>query len=406
MSIFKEIPPTAGFPFFPKDLLSLCSRPVRRGEIEDDFRKYLGAAYARLTCSGTAALWVILETLKELSAKRTVVIPSYLCPLVPLAVKRAGLKLEVCDINPEDFNFNASQLKRICRQPDILAVIPAHLGGIPLDLSEIRRIASQAGIFIIEDCAQSLGAQYRGRNIGRDGDFAFFSLARGKGLTIYEGGMIICNKKEYAAALDKKASQLLKDAFLPEALKILELFGYWIFYRPQLFWFVFGMPQLFWRVRGRGLKALGEEFSIDFPVHKVSAFRRKIAHCGFHRLEEEIAGQRQKAEYFIGELKGCRGLKVLSDPPDGRASYPFVVLLFDDPAKRDRVFSALQHSGLGVSFVYALAINEYDYLKKDIAQAPLPAGASLAKRQLSLSTNRFLKKSDQVLLTERIKSFL
>ena len=236
MSIFREIPPTAGFSFLLKDLFSIFSK---QGSLEDDFKHYLNVPYVSVTYSGTSAFYIILESLKELSSKQTVIIPSFICPLVPLAIKRAGLKIEVCDINRENFNFDIRQLQEICtKNSDILAIVAVHLAGIPVDFDQIKQIAQNYKIFIIEDCAQSLGAIYKGKKVGALGEFSFFSLCRGKGLTIYEGGVIVTKQKEYSAIINSTIKKLTKNDLFSETLKVSELFGYWIFYRPSLF----GLP--------------------------------------------------------------------------------------------------------------------------------------------------------------------
>jgi dTDP-4-amino-4,6-dideoxygalactose transaminase len=105
--------------------------------------------------------------------------------------------LIVFSISPERANFNfispAGHISFCLKNKDILAIIPVHLGGIPVNLESVLDIAKNNGIFIVEDCAQSLGAMNQGRKTGTIGDFAFYSLCRGKGITIYEGGAIITN---------------------------------------------------------------------------------------------------------------------------------------------------------------------------------------------------------------------
>ena len=91
MSVFKEIPPTAGFPLQPTDLL-VSPHP---GRLQEDFKRYTGLSYVRIACSGTASFYLILESLKKISPRRTVVIPSFVCPLVALAIAKAGMKAEV-----------------------------------------------------------------------------------------------------------------------------------------------------------------------------------------------------------------------------------------------------------------------------------------------------------------------
>ena len=213
MSIFKEIPPTAGFPVFAKDLLSALIN-IGKGSLKEDFKHYLGVPYAAITYSGTAAFYIILEGLKQLSSKKTVIIPAFICPLVPLAIKRAGLNVLVCDINQTNLGFDINQLEKLfSNNQDILAIVAVHLAGIPVDFEPIKQIADSFRAFVIEDCAQSLGAEYKGEKTGSLGDFSFFSLCRGKGLTIYEGGVIVAKDNQYARLLDKQISTFVKNDF-------------------------------------------------------------------------------------------------------------------------------------------------------------------------------------------------
>ncbi len=405
MSIFKEIPPTAGFPIYAKDLASLFKIKGKGFSLEEDFKKYLNVNFARLTCSGTAALYLILESLKDLSDRKTVAVPSYTCPSVILAIKRAGLKIVICDINQHDFNFNPAQLENICKDNnDILAVIAAHLAGIPVDMDSIGKITKKQSIFIIEDCAQSLGAIYKDKKVGTIGDFSFFSMARGKGLTIYEGGMLVSNRKEYEEVIDNKIQKLVKEDFISECVKILELFGYAIFYRPGLFWFVYELPGIIWSFQGNKLKAESEYFEYNFPVHKVSNIRDSIGHMNFYKLDQEIAGQRQKALYYIENLEGVEGIRIIKESPGvSRASYPFLTLIFDTVDRKKKALKVFRNSGLGVSELYTSAVCGYDYLKDIIRDNACPGGNFLAERQITLSTSVFLKKKEQGLILKAIK---
>jgi perosamine synthetase len=402
MRIFREIPPTAGFPLYLNDFLSSFKA---EGSLEEDFRNYIGLDYARVTYSGTAAFYFILETIKGLASKKTIVIPAYVCPLIPLAVKRAGLKIEVCDISHDRFDYDYQELENIClKSNDILAIVAVHLAGLPLDFEAIKKITEGRGIFIIEDCAQSLGAEYKGIKTGSLADFSFFSLCRGKGLTIYEGGVALAKNKEYSVLLEHKSDLLAKEGGFSEALKIWELFGYWIFYRPQLAWFILQMPQLFWQFQGNKLRAVAEYFSEDFPVHKVSKFRKSLGHASFRRVEQEIAGQRAKADFYLEALKAVEGIRVIKELAGTKATYPYRRLVFDQPQRREAALKALWHCGLGVSQIYAYAVIDYDYLKPVIPYKDYPNGRSLAAREITLSTSTFLRESEMDSVIAKIKS--
>lgn len=395
MTIFREIPPTAGLPLYAKDFLSICLKKNRQSSLEEDFKDYLNAPYAKVTYSGTAAFYIILESLKGLSSKKTVIIPSFICPLVPLAIHRASLRVAVCDINKDNFNFDLRKLQALClNNDDILAIVAVHLGGIPVDFEEIKQIAGNEEIFIIEDCAQSLGAVYKDKKVGTLGDFSFFSLCRGKGLTIYEGGVIVTKKESGSVKIDATIERIVNTDFLSETLKILELFGYWIFYRPELFWWAFRLPQVFWDWRGGHLRALTEYFTVDFPLHKISRIRKSIGHVAFARLDKELDKQRQKASSYIENLRDIPGVKLITEPPEAKATYPYLTLLFNDPIKCEKAKEAFRNSGLGVFQIYAMAITDYDYLKRIVKNTDSPNGRFIAQNHITLTTSTFLKDKD------------
>jgi len=407
VTIFREIPPTAGMPLYAKDFLSVCLKKNRQSSLEEDFKDYLNAPYAKVTYSGTAAFYIILEALKGLSSKKTVIIPSFICPLLPLAIHRAGLRVTVCDINKDNFNFDSRKLQALClNNDDILAIVAVHLGGIPVDFDEIKQITGNEEIFIIEDCAQSLGAEYKDKKVGTLGDFSFFSLCRGKGLTIYEGGLIVTKKESDSAKVDATIERIVNTDFLSETLKILELFGYWIFYRPELFWWAFRLPQVFWDWRGEHLRASTEYFTVDFPLHKISGIRKSIGHVAFARLDRELDKQRQKASSYIENLRDMPGAKLITELPGSKATYPYLTLLLDDPIKRKKAQEVFRSSGLGVSQIYTLAITDYDYLKRVVKNTDCPNGSFMAQNHITLTTSTFLKDKDLNSVIDTVKNII
>lgn len=404
MSLFREIPPTAGWPIKIKSLLALLFRRLPQGLLEEDFKEYLNAPAAVLAYSGTAAFYIILEAIKKLSAKKTVIIPAFACPLIPLAINRAGLKIIPCDISPDNFDFDISRLRRICAEnKDILAVLAVHLAGIPLELETIKKIAKENNLFIIEDCAQSLGAEYHNRKAGSIGEFSFFSLCRGKGLTIYEGGMAVTNQPEYSQLLKDTAKKIMHPDTLSESLKIAELLAYSIFYRPALFWFTFKLPQIFWQMRNNPIKAMGEYFKPDFPVHEVSAFREYAGHLNFALLNKKIDKQREKADVYLRELKDLPGIIPVKELRQTKASYPYLTLIFDKPGKRILALNIFRSSGLGVSQVYLRAIADYDYLNGIVPKVACENARRIAQQSITLSTSSFLEESDLKKMVDLLK---
>ena len=404
MSFIREIPPTAGWPLTIRSLITSCLKKHPQGLLEEDFRKHLGASGALLTYSGTAAFYLILETIKKLSNKKTVIIPAFICPLIPLAIKKAGLIIKVCDTDIDSFDFDANKLKEICASNnDILAVLAVHLGGLAVDFLKLKEIAQSSDAFIIEDCAQSLGAKYHNRETGSLGQFSLFSLCRGKGLTIYEGGMAVTNLPEYASILNDTYKEIMRQDILSESLKIAELFAYSIFYRPSLFWFAFRLPQLFWQLRHNPIKAMGEYFKPDFPIHKVSAFRGYVGHMNFWRLEENLKDQRKKAAIYLSGLKDTPGITPIIELEQTEASYPYLSIIFENTQKRNRALDLFRNSGLGISQVYLHAITDYAYLKNIVPKTECANSRKLSKNTITLSTSSFLKESDLRYILNKLK---
>ncbi len=161
----------------------------------------------QIECSGTAALVVALTALSEQEPGRDEIIaPAYTCPLVALAAAHCGLRLRVCDLRPASLDLCPNALAALCG-PRTLAVLPTHLAGRVTDVAPVRALAHAAGARVIEDAAQALGAREQGGAcIGTTGsDMVFFSLAVGKGLTIYEGGALVVADPGLRAACARAA---------------------------------------------------------------------------------------------------------------------------------------------------------------------------------------------------------
>jgi len=404
LSLTREIPPTAGWPIKTRSLIPPLFKKLPRGLLEEDFKKYLNVPAALLTYSGTAAFYLILESIKKLSNKKTVIISTFVCPLIPLAIKRAGLKIILCDINQDNFDFDLNKLQEICaKNKDILAILTVHLAGIPLELENIKKITKENNIFIIEDCAQSLGAQYKNKKTGTIGEFSFFSLGRGKGLTIYEGGLAITSLPEHGPLLEKTAKEIMPTNILSEGLKIIELFAYSLFYQPTLFWFAFRLPQEFWRMCNNPIKAMGEYFKVDFPMHKISAFRAFIGHLNFPNLDKEIAKQREKVNFYLEGLKDLPAIKPIRELPHSKASYPYLTIIFATAEKRNTALSIFKNSGLGISQVYLRAITDYAYLKEIAPEADCTHARLLAEKTITLSSSTFLNHADLSSIIQQLK---
>lgn len=166
-------------------------------KFEREFAKYQQAKFCIGVGNGTDALEIILESF-NFPYHSEVIVPSNSFISSSEAVTRSGLKVVFCDCNEYNYTISLKSLKsKITRKTK--AIIAVHLYGHPCDMDEILKIANKNNIKVIEDCAQSHGAEYKGIKVGAIGDAGAFSFYPGKNLGAYgDGGAILTNSEELA----------------------------------------------------------------------------------------------------------------------------------------------------------------------------------------------------------------
>lgn len=160
-----------------------------REKVEQYFRNMLGVKHAFAFESGRSALYAILESL-HLEKDEEVLLQAYTCVAVPNAVIWAGAKPVYVDADPATFSLSLDDLeKKITQKSRVLIV--QHTFGIPALMNTIFDIAEKHDLFVIEDCAHALGAEYRGKLAGSFGHAAFFSSGRDKIVSSVFGGLLV-----------------------------------------------------------------------------------------------------------------------------------------------------------------------------------------------------------------------
>jgi perosamine synthetase len=380
-----EVPPTAGLPLKWADLIG--SAPDH--DLGRALAAFLGVESAGIACSGTASLIVALETLKRRSDRRTVVIPAYTCPLVPLAVAYVGLRVKLCDLSPDRFDLDPGCLAAAC-DGDTLAVVPTHLGGMVANLEPLFEIAERAGAFVVEDAAQALGATWRKRPVGTIGDIGIYSLSRGKGLTVYEGGFWVARSRELRAAAAETAEQLLPFRAGIEFLRFIQVIGYRVFYNPVGLRLVYGVPLRRALARRDLVRAVGDEFRYEIPLHRMSAWRRRVGASALSRLPAAISTNARRGRTRAFELRQIPRVTVVDELPDTTGTWPFLTVLTDHSETRDRIMERLWSEGLGVNRLFVHDLTGYKYLESIVSNAAVRNARSFAERSFSVSNSEYL----------------
>ena len=343
----------------------------------------------QIECSGTAALVIALTTLKQMSGRRSVVIPAYTCPLVALAVMHCGLRPVVCDLQRNHFDLCPEALERACND-DTLAIIPTHLGGRVADLIMVSGVARRNGAWVIEDAAQSLGATYQGRPVATLGDIGFCSLAVGKGLTLYEGGVLVTRDERLRQALRETSVKTVPYRASWEALRLAQLFAYGMLYRPAALRLAYGVPLRRALKRNRLIDAVGDDYPSGIPIHRVGTVRRMIGGNASVRLASFLAMLSEQATARKKVIERISGLTVMSDPEGSDGTWPFFMVLMPAARARDAALARLWTAGLGVSRLFIHALPDYPRLSGKFGTAEVPNARDFAARMLTISNSPWL----------------
>jgi dTDP-4-amino-4,6-dideoxygalactose transaminase len=167
---------------------------------EAEFAAFCGADHAVGVASGTDAIELALRAL-EIGLGDDVVTQANTCVPTIAAIERAGATPVLCDVEPEAGTMDPESF-RAAIGPRTRAVVPVHLYGQCADVDAIAAVAGEAGVEVIEDCAQAHGAELRGRRAGTIGRVGCFSFYPTKNLGGFgDGGAVITNDGELAERL-------------------------------------------------------------------------------------------------------------------------------------------------------------------------------------------------------------
>lgn len=301
---------------------------------EQEFAAYCGAAGCVGVNSGTDALYLALRAC-NVGPGDEVITVAHTAVATVAAIRMTGATPVLVDIDPDTYTMAPAALAAALT-PATRAVIPVHLYGHPADMDAICAVARAC--FVIEDCAQAHGAQYKGRPVGSFGDLACYSFYPTKNLgALGDGGAVTSNNLEL---LDK--------------VRLLREYGW--------------TPQERYVSHVEGINSRLDEL-------QAAILRVRLRH-----LDAGNATRRRLAALYDELLPAA--VKHPAERPNARHVYHLYVIQHAD---RDRLRARLAEQGIGAGIHYPVPVHlQPAYQADQLRCQPLPVTEQAAREVLSL----------------------
>ena len=327
---------------------------------EREMREYCKSNYAVGCASGSDALLLALMALGIGPGDRVLTTP-YTFFATASAITRVGAIPVFADIESDHFNLDPDQAAQAIRSGNIKAVLPVHLFGGSADLDSIIAAAEERGIPVIEDAAQSIGSEYKGRRAGSIGAIGCFSFFPSKNLGAF-GDAGLCTSN---------------DAALAERLRSL-------------------------RVHGSRVKYYHESIGIN---SRLDALQAAVLRVKLRYLDEWSAARQRNAESYRQLLEAAGAAVVVPRPApyQTRHIYNQFVIRCE---RRDELREYLQRKGVGTEIYYPLPLHLqpcFAYL--GYKEGDFPVSELVAKTSLALPIYPELQRDDLEYVAGQISEF-
>ncbi len=316
--------------------------------LEERVADYCQTKYAVGVSSGTDALLIALMAL-EIGPGDEVITSAYTFFATAGSIIRAGAKPVFVDINDITFNIKPEHIER-CITPNTKAIIPVHLYGQCSDMDPILQLAGGKGLAVIEDAAQAIGSEYKGRRAGSIGDMGCFSFFPAKNLGGFgDGGLVTTNSEE-----------------LYKQLKILRVHG--------------SEPKYYHKV-------MGGNFRLD-------ALQADVVNAKLNFLEDWTEKRRKNAQTYHQLFKDSALTPFVQLPPEVFSRHVYNQYVIRVGSRRDELRTFLNEKRIECEVYYPIPLHLQDcfkflgYKSGDIPESEKAAGETLAL-PISHEVNRF-----------------
>jgi len=314
-------------------------------QFEQAFAKFHDVPKALTVSNGTTALHLALAGL-GIGPGDEVIVPDLTFAASANVVIHCGAKPVLADVDPRTWTLDPADFARKIT-PRTKAVMPVHLYGHPCDMDPIMEIARQHKLFVVEDCAESLGAKYKGRLCGTFGDAGCFSFFANKVITTGEGGMVFT-----------------RDAALHQRMNVLRDHG---MEKGRRYWHVYP--------------------GFNYRMTNIQA---AIGLAQMERIDFFLTRHREIARHYAERLRGLPGIVLPPEEPWAENIYWLYSILVDEEkagVSRDQLVRELASEGVETRNLFYPLHTMPPYPQ----EGAFPHSVHISARGVSLPTSKDLE---------------
>jgi len=335
-------------------------------KFEKRIAEYIGTRYAVVFNSGTSALHAALLAY-GIQRGDEVIVPSFTFIATANAPLFVGAKPVFADIEERTFGLDPEDVKeKITRKSR--AIIPVHYGGCPCLIRELKEIAEDHHLILIEDAAESFGARIHDKKVGTFGDSAMLSFCQNKIITTGDGGVTVTNSKETCEKMKLIRSH--------GRLETQDYFSSTEYIDYVTLGYNFRMPNI--------MAALG-----------ISQLRK---------VDKIIEMRRKNAKYMTEGLKQVKEIATPSTPKDCHHVYQMYTIRVDANS-RDDLMKYLANNGI-MTKVYFSPVHLTDFYRNELKyEYKLPVTEEVSSRVVTLPMFPTLTMEEMEYMIKKMKGF-
>ena len=336
-------------------------------EFENKISEYIGSKYCITFNSGGSALHALMKAYNFKEGDE-IIVPSFTFIATAMTPLYVGAKPIFADIEDETLGLNPDDvLEKITNKTK--AILPIHYGGIPCKIKELKEIADDYNLVLIEDAAEAFGAKVDNKNVGTFGDSAIFSFCQNKIFTTGEGGCITTNNKK-----------------LYEKLKLIVSYG---------------------RIsEGNHFAGQSKTDYVDIGYNwRLSTILASLGISQLNKVDKLIEMRRKNAEYLNNKLNRIKGVNIINVPNNYFAVYQLYSIILDSKNIRDELINYLKEKNISTK-IYFEPCHEYTVFKELVDNdINLPITQQISSKILTLPIYPHMDKNELNYIIDSIKEF-